>query len=58
MHSVLRLAVDQAQVKCQVGILQEKGHDHGVSSAHAPDSLVPNQEDQVKLSYDSNQLRG
>lgn len=52
MHPVLRYAVDQAQVECQVGIFQEEGHDHGVSSAYAPDTPVPNQEDQVKLIHD------
>lgn len=47
VHPLLQLAVDQAQVECQVGIHEEKGHDHGVSNAHAPDPLVPDQEDQV-----------
>lgn len=47
MHPILQFAVDQAQVECQVGILQEKRHNHGVSIAHASDTLVPYQEDQV-----------
>ena len=48
MHPLLRSAVDQAQIQNQVGILEEEGHDNGVSDAGAPDPLVPYQEDQVK----------
>lgn len=51
MHPVLRYAVDQAQVECQVGIFQEEGHYHGVPSAYTPNTPVPNQEDQVKHLY-------
>lgn len=53
MHPVLRYSVDQAQVECQVGIFQEEGHYHGVSSAYSPDTPLPNQEDQVKLLFHS-----
>lgn len=49
MHALLQLAVAQAQVERQVRILQEEGHDYGVTNAHAPDSLVSDEADEVMI---------